>query len=200
MKKYISIVIFTLLAVVSVRAEGGSSQAAGRFLGLNGTVGAAFSYYTNPDYHTDGFRPGIKIGVDCAYPVGDRFAVGFYTTLGGGPVFSRRVAKADKDTYHNGPLPGFDLKVGLLALVGDLSDKPFIIGLAPCSGFGMCNPVIYLPIEARFGRVVGKRLYVTGNLAVGAPLGYKDGTEHYLFIEPSISLGFNFGPRKKNRQ
>ncbi len=179
---------------------GQAPQGRNRFLGINGTVGAAIPYYQNPDYYVIGARPEIKLGVDCAYPIGSRFALGLYASIGGGPVFSQRVTKPEKEVYKNGNVPGFDLKLGLLALVGDLNENPYIFGVAPCTGFGMCNPAIYLPVEVRFGRLLGRRLYVTGNLAVGVPLGYNDGTEHYLFIEPTLSVGFNFGPRKKARK
>ena len=206
MKKVIILLSALSLAILTATTvhAGGTyvppAQGRDRFLGINGTVGAAVPYYQNPDYYVIGTRPGIKLGVDCAYPIGSRFALGLYASIGGGPVFSQRVTKPEKEVYKNGNVPGFDLKLGLLALVGDLNENPYIFGVAPCTGFGMCNPTIYLPVEVRFGRLLGRRLYVTGNLAVGVPLGYNDGTEHYLFLEPSLSVGFNFGPRKKNRQ
>lgn len=44
----------------------------------------------------------------------------------------------------------------------------------------------------------GKEL--AGNLTVGVPLAYHDGTESYYFIEPAVSIGYNFGPRKRDRK
>ena len=203
MKKVIILLSALSLAILTATTAhaggnyGQPTQGRDRFLGINGTVGVAVPYYQNPDYYVSGARPEIKLGVDCAYPVGDRFSLGLYASIGGGPVFSQRVSKLDKEVYKNGNVPGFDLKLGLLALVGNINENPYILGVAPCTGFGMCNPTIYLPVEVRFGRLLGQRLYVTGNLAVGVPLGYNDGSESYLFIEPTLSVGFNFGPRQK---
>ena len=194
MKKFI-ILIAIIALTIPARAQDSSRP---RFLGLGATVSAPISFYKNSDYRVEGYSAAVAIGVDYAKPVSDRFAIGMYASLGGGPVFSRRVYSSDGYVDRNGILPGFELKAGILMLVGDVSDKPFILGVAPCTGFGMCNPTIYLPAEIRFGRLLTNKFYVTGNLGFGIPLGYNDGTETYFFIHPGITLGCNFGP-KRNR-
>ena len=190
-------VIALLSSAVGISARAGDDSDGGRprFLGLGGTLGAPVAWYQNPDYHVVGCGVAMKIGVDFAHPVSDKFAVGVYAAIGGGPVFSKRVSGDFED--RNGVLPGIDVKVGLLMLVGDVCDRPFIIGVAPATGFGMCNPLIYLPAELRFGRLLSRHLYITGNLTTGVPLGYNDGTELSIFVEPSLTIGYNFGPKRR---
>lgn len=75
-------------------------------------------------------------------------------------------------------------------MAGNVIDKPYIIGIAPCTGFCFCNPSIYLLAEVRFGRQITKDLYLTGNMVIGVPLGYNDGTEHspYSRIESHVGI------------
>lgn len=188
--------IFILTALIAVQAwAGGAYRKDGgqnRFLGLSITASAPVSLYSNPDYRAQGFGAEALIGVDYAHRVTDRFSLGFYTMIGGGPVFSRRIYADDNSVDWNSMKPGINLKAGLLMMVGNVDDKPYIIGIAPCTGFCFCNPSIYLPAEVRFGRQLTKGLYLTGNMAIGVPLGYNDGTEHSLIFEPSLTLGFKF--------
>lgn len=76
---------------------------------------------------------------------------------------------------RNGIMPGFEIKAGILMLVGDVRENPFIIGVTPFTGFGICNPAIYIPAEIRFGRLLTRHFYLTGNLGLGIPLGYNFG-------------------------
>ena len=163
-----------------------------RFLGLGITASAPIALFSSPDYGAQGFGAEALLGVDYAHRVTDSFALGFYAMIGGGPVFSRRTYADDNSVDWNRAKPGINLKAGLLMLAGDINDKPYIIGVAPCSGFCFCNPAVYLPAEVRFGRVVTKGLYLTGNLAIGVPLGYNDGIAHTFIAEPSLTLGFKF--------
>lgn len=201
MKKIFLLSVLAFLTASAFARTGDDwTEGPNRFLGLNATITSPIAGYHNPDYRVEAYGSEIKIGVDCAYRIADRFALGFYVAIGGGPVFSKRVWASDNFVDPNGIKPGFDLRAGVLMLVGDLAEKPFIIGVAPCTGFGMFNPNIYLPVEARFGRELGKGFYLTGNLTVGVPLAYHDGTESYYFIEPAVSIGYNFGPRKRDRK
>ncbi|MBO4535615.1 MAG: hypothetical protein J5702_00260 [Bacteroidales bacterium] len=190
MKKLLIIFLAALLAAPAWAR--GASEKENRFLGLSVTASAPIALYSNPDYHTQGFGAEALIGVDYAHRLTDRFALGFYAMIGGGPVFSRHIYADDNSVDWNSAKPGINLKAGLLMLAGDILDKPYIIGIAPCTGFCFCNPSIYLPAEVRFGRMITKGLYLTGNVAFGLPLGYNDGTEHNLIFEPSLTLGFKF--------
>lgn len=180
------------------------------FLGLNGTIGIpigiptsyassySYSYY---DPYTDSYTYqnsynysnamcvgiNIKLGLDFAYPVADRFAIGFYTMIGGGPSFNLERS----ELFAEG---GMDFKVGLLMLAGDISDRPFIIGFAPCTGFAMDNSNTYVPLELRFGRITKEHLYITGNLTFGVPLSGG------FMIEPAISIGYHFGDKLKTKR
>lgn len=158
------------------------------FVGLNLTVGVPMTMYYGWGTYIDDFGAGIspKIGVDFAWPLSDKFAIGFY--MNGGSNY------AWNDQYYNSRWHfsmfsfGFDVKIGLLMLAGDINTRPFIIGIAPCTGFNATTDwQIFLPIELRFGRVLGKRFYITGNLNMGIPL---DGT---FMIEPGVALGWRLG-------
>lgn len=145
-----------------------TTQKTGRkaFVGLNFTLGFQFGYE---------WCVSPKLGVDIAWPVSDRFAIGLY--FNGGPLL---------DVWYSGYPNVFDVKVGVFMLVGDINNKPFIIGIAPCTGFGMNDWASYLPFELRFGRVLSKRFYITGNLNIGIPIS------HYM-IEPSVTFGWRIG-------
>ena len=134
------------------------------FVGLNFTLGFQF---------LDGFAISPKLGLDVAWPISDRFALGFYTNFG-------------PSLYYGYEFGGYNFKVGALMLVGDLRNKPFIIGFAPCTGIDMSDGV-YLPLELRFGRVVGKRFYITGNLNYGVPI------DSYMMWEVGLTFGWRLG-------
>ncbi len=181
------------------------------FYGINFTLGVpmvfAEDYYSGngTSYSSSFYQPSysdsesylgvggnVKLGLDMAWPVSDKFAVGTYMNIGGG------------GTSVGG---SFDFKVGLLMLFGNQNDRPFIFGLAPCTGIGWTGCYseyywnnyygsyivdsewnnLYLPIELRLGRVLKKHFYITGNLNLGIPL---DGG---MTVEPGISIGYRFG-------
>lgn len=149
------------------------------FVGLNGTVGL-------PMYENSFFGVGLnmKVGVDFAYPVTDKFAIGLYLNMGGGFGSAR----------YGGVDGSFDFKTGLLMLAGDVNDRPFIIGVSPFLGFGFMPNVEYLPFELRFGRIIKKHLYITGNLNIGIPLNGG------FMVEPSVSIGYHFGDKLKAKR
>ena len=161
------------------------------FIGLNITFAMPMTmyYYFSQSYY-DYFGIGIspKLGMDFAWPVSDKFALGFY--MNAGPNFTWNDAwrvgyyGSSYATHYN---IGYDVKIGLLMLAGDINNRPFIIGLAPCTGFKMTTDQTYLPLELRFGKVLGKGFYVTGNLNMGIPI---DGS---FMIEPGIALGWRLG-------
>ena len=138
-----------------------------------------------------GIGVNLKFGIDFAYPITDKFGMGAYMNIGGGPGFS-----LDGSAFIGGNV---DFKVGLLMLAGDVNDRPFIIGLAPCTGFGMAitgtaAEVDYVPFEIRFGRVTKKHLYVTANVNIGVPI------EGIVMIEPGMTIGYHFGDKLKTKR
>ncbi|MBQ4018702.1 MAG: VWA domain-containing protein [Paludibacteraceae bacterium] len=128
----------------------------------------------------------FQLGFDFAYPLSDRFAIGFYTGLGGG--------FAGGSSYFGG---AFKWSVGLLMEMGDLNDRPFLLGVSPCLGFGFINDntsmngTAYVPVELRFGRVFSNNMYITGDVTVGVPL------YGAFVVEPAVRIGYNFGHNVK---
>lgn len=179
------------------------------FVGVNVTLGVPMTmgYYNAWEtvwgygYDDYDFGKGIspKLGLDIVWPVSDKFAIGLYFNIGYTFTWCHEgiydyynpdyVGEYDGGfrTYTILTHHGFDMKIGFLMLAGNLSNRPFIIGIAPCSGFNYTSDQVFLPLEFRFGRVLGKRFYITGNLNMGIPI---DGT---FMIEPSISLGWRLG-------
>ena len=176
------------------------------FVGFNITLGMPMTmpyYYDYTPYYSEYYEYekgylGIggcpKLGLDISWPLSDKFAIGFY--INGGPNFTlNRFTGCWYDQYYDEYNPyyysrldiGFDVKVGILMLVGDVTNRPFIIGASPCTGFNLTNEWANLPLELRFGRVLGERFYITGNLNLGIPLGGP------LMIEPGIALGWRLG-------
>lgn len=161
------------------------------FLGLNGTIGLPMGsgrYYSSSyggySYNFV-FSLNLDFGLDFAYPVADKFAIGFYTKLGSGFGVGAE--------YGIGG--SFDFKFGLLMLAGNVNERPFIIGLSPCIGFGtVAFEEYYLPFELRFGRVLPKHFYITGNINFGVPLS------DCSIVEPSITLGYHFGDKIKSKR
>ena len=186
MKKTILILLMALVGGVSALAQDGRPI----FLGLNGTAGFPFNTRMKDDamepYRENAIGFGVKAGLDFAYPITDNFALGAYIAIGSGPSF---IFRSTEEGMHDISCV-FDATAGLLMLAGNLREQPFIIGVAPLTGFGYCDRE-YLPVEVRFGRLLKNDFYITGNLLFGVPpvLG--------IMFEPSISLGFNFGPRLK---
>ena len=136
--------------------------------------------------YANGAGLDFQIGFDFAYPLTDRFAIGFYTSLGGG------FTGGEIDYYYNNYsyLGGmFKFTAGLLMEMGDLNDRPFLLGISPCAGICLTGGGVYLPLEVRFGRVFSNNMYIVGNLTCG----FLDG----CYLEPTIHVGYNFGHKVK---
>ena len=129
----------------------------------------------------------LNIGYDCAYPVNDQLAVGFYLT-GGGGFWGEFKKYSNVDHCH----AVFRLTAGLQMTFGDLQDKPWLIGVAPCTGFGLYDTDLVLPVEVRFGKYITDRWYIMGELTYHASLANETAT-----LEPAIRVGYNFGRKQK---
>ena len=137
-----------------------------------------------------GMGATLNIGYDCAYPVNDHFALGFYLT-GGGGFWGEYRKYSDVDHLH----VVFRLTAGLMMQIGDLTARPYLLGIAPCTGFGLYDMDMVLPVEVRFGRYVSDRWYIMGELTYHASLANETAT-----IEPAIRVGYNFGRKSKMRK
>lgn len=202
MTRKLSILIFfvSILFAGTARAQDSGRN---QFLGVGGTLGVPMGWTTvdGATCHNYGLTAGT--GLDWAHPVADRFAVGMYFTLGIGPNFF----KDPTPPNEVGQNIAVNFRAGILMLVGDVNKNPFIIGLAPLTGLvvdGNTAPYDFMgsPLEVRFGRLLNKNLYITGNLTWFCPtlvygLVEPEKDFNYFFFEPSITLGFNFGPRLK---
>ena len=67
-------------------------------------------------------------------------------------------------------------------------NKPWLVGVAPCTGFGLYDLDMVLPVEVRFGKFITDRWYILGELTYHASLANETAT-----IEPAIRVGYNFG-------
>lgn len=125
----------------------------------------------------------VHIGYDCAYPVNDKFAMGFYVNAGGGFVAEWK-KYSDYDHYH----VMVRLSAGLMMRIGEADKKPFLLGIAPCTGMGFYDMDLVLPLEVRFGRFLTDRWYLMGELTYGVSLAGETAC-----LEPAIRVGYNFG-------
>ena len=128
-----------------------------------------------------------NIGYDSAYPINDQFALGFYLT-GGGGFWGEFKQYSKEDHFH----VVFRLTAGLQMAFGDIQNKPWLIGVAPCTGFGLYDMDMVLPVEVRFGKYITDRWYLMGELTYHVSLANETAV-----LEPSIRVGYNFGRRKK---
>lgn len=129
----------------------------------------------------------FNIGYDCAYPINDKFALGFYLT-GGGGFWGEFKKYSNIDHFH----PVFRLTAGLMMQIGDPKDTPWLVGAAPCTGFGMYDLDMVLPIEVRFGKFLTDHWYIMGDLTYHVSLAGETAC-----IEPAVRVGYNFGRKVK---
>lgn len=129
----------------------------------------------------------LNIGYDCAYRVKDNFYMGFYLT-GGGGFWGEFKQYSTVDHFH----PVFRLTAGLMMKIGDPADKPYLLGIAPFTGFGMYDLDMTLPVEVRFGKYITDRWYIMGELTYHVSLAKETAT-----LEPAIRIGYNFGRKAK---
>ena len=137
-----------------------------------------------------GMGATLNIGYDCAYPINDRFAMGFYLT-GACGFWGEFKQYSTVDHTH----VVFRLTAGLMMQFGDLQNKPWLIGVAPCTGFGLYDVDMVLPVEVRFGKYLTDRWYIFGELTYHASLAKETAT-----IEPAIRVGYNFGRKIKAKK
>lgn len=150
------------------------------------------------DYYGD-FGAGLdfQLGFDFAYPFTERFAFGAYFSIGGGFMGGSRYYYGEYlgdyydehlGDYYYEYLDGmFKFSIGLLMEIGDLDERPFIMGISPCLGFGLSGPIAFVPLEFRFGRAFRNNMYILGEATFGVPLGGR------FYFEPTIRVGYNFG-------
>lgn len=129
----------------------------------------------------------LNLGYDRTYPIQDNFAMGFYIT-GGGGLWSEYKRYSNVDNNHF----TFRLTAGLMMAIGDNDKRPFLIGVAPCTGLGLYDTDIVLPLELRFGRYITDRWYIMGEITYHYSLSRETST-----IEPAIRVGYNFGRKIK---
>lgn len=79
--------------------------------------------------------------------------------------------------------------------IGDLKNRPWLLGVAPCTGFGLYDMDMTLPVEVRFGKFLTDRWYLMGELNYHASIGSETAC-----IEPAIRVGYNFGRPVKNKK
>lgn len=131
----------------------------------------------------------LHLSYDFARPLSDKFALGFYVSGAGGFLGAFKPYN-EYDRFYS------DLKVsaGVLVEFGDLEDKPWMLAFSPCVGFGLVDMDMVLPIEFRFGRMLGKNWYIMGQFDYYFSTG-----DETICIEPSVIFGYNFGrkPREK---
>lgn len=181
MRKYIILVIALIISALTFAQEQPTRDYK-TLKGLSFGVGLPFEMRDLP-----GSGITFNIGYDCAYPINDQLAIGFYLT-GGGGFWGEFKKYSDVDHFH----PVFRLTAGLQMAFGDLQDKPWLIGAAPFIGFGLYDMDMVLPVEVRFGKYITKRWYIMGELTYHVSLAGETAT-----LEPAIRVGYNFGRKQK---
>ena len=134
-----------------------------------------------------GMGLSFNVGYDCAYPLNDQLALGFYLNGGGG--FWGEFKKYSKDDHMH---VAFRLNAGLLLRIEDGNQLPWMVGVAPCTGFGLYDMDMTLPIEVRFGKYLTDRWYIMGQLTYHVSLANETAC-----LEPAVRVGYNFGRKVK---
>ena len=173
--------ILALALIISILSYAQNSERT-RLKGLNFGVGIPIECY---DLKAAG--TSLHIGGDFAYPISDKFAMGFYISGGGGFLGSFKPYN-EYDKFYT----AIKVSAGLLMEFGDLNDKPYIVGIGPGTGLGYVDMDLVLPIELRFGRMFSNHWYVMGELVYGISLA-----KETRYFEPAIRVGYNFGHKAK---
>ena len=181
MRKSIILVIALTVSVMTFAQEKPARDYA-TLKGLSWGVGLPFEMRDLP-----GAGLTLNIGYDCAYRVKDDFYMGFYLTSGGG-FWGEFKKFSDIDHYH----AVFRLTAGLQMMFGDIQNKPWLIGVAPFTGFGLYDMDMVLPVEVRFGKYITDRWYLMGELTYHVSLAQETSC-----IEPAIRVGYYFGRKQK---
>ena len=183
MKKIVFYVLTVLCSLTALGAEKAPRDYT-VLKGLDVAVGVPNEYR---DLEASGLN--IHIGYDCAYPITEKFGLGFY--LSGGAGFIGEWVKYSKyDHYHT----MLKLSAGVMMRIGNPEKRPFLVGFAPCTGMGFYDMDLILPIEGRFGGFITDRWYLMCELIYGYSLA-----EETACLEPAIRVGYNFG-RKISRK
>lgn len=182
MKKYILFVLALTVSVMTLAQDNQPARDYSTLKGLSFGVGLPLECRDLP-----GAGLTFNLGYDCAYPVNDRLALGFYLT-GGGGFWGEYKQYSTVDHTH----VTFRLAAGLMMQIGDPKDKPWLVGVAPCTGFGLYDMDMVLPVEVRFGKFITDRWYIMGGLTYHISLANETAT-----IEPAIRVGYNFGRKEK---
>lgn len=183
MRRQIATVIVLMLSI-STFAQSKAERDYTTLKGLSLGIGVPFECRDLP-----GAGLTLNIGYDKTYPINNHFAMGFYLTGGGGFWGEYKKDGAD-DHLHS----AFRLTGGLMMQIGNLSNKPYLVGVAPCTGFGLYDLDLVLPVEVRFGKYITDRWYVMGELTYHLSL-----SDETLCFEPAIRIGYNFGRKVKKK-
>ncbi|MBO4370450.1 MAG: hypothetical protein J5808_03705 [Paludibacteraceae bacterium] len=177
MKKIISIAI-ALICSWAAFAEDAASWSSPSLKAIDFGIGIPVECY---DLQAAGLN--LHLGFDRSYPLNERLAVGFYLSAAGGfmGAFDQSVRY---DNYHS----VLQFNAGLLVEFGDLNKQPYILAVSPCTGFGLVDMDMVLPLEIRFGRMLSQHWYLTGGLTYGISLANET-----RYWEPAIHIGYNFG-------
>lgn len=178
------IFILALTLIISTITFAQNSERT-RLKGFNMGVGIPIECY---DLKAAGTT--LHLGGDFAYPISDKFAMGFYISGGGGFLGSFKPYN-EYDKFY----AVIKLSAGLLMEFGDLNNKPYLIGIGPGTGLGYVDMDLVLPIEFRFGRVFANNWYVMGEITYGYSLANET-----RYFEPSIRVGYNFGHKARARK
>ena len=177
--------IIFILAILSSIATFAQERDMRVMKGLSWSIGLPIECRDLP-----GMGLTANIGYDATWAVNDRLAMGFYLT-GGGGFWGEFKQYSTVDHFH----PVFRLTAGLLMQIGDLQNKPWLLGVAPCTGFGLYDLDMVLPVELRFGKFITDRWYIMGELTYHVSLANETAT-----IEPAIRVGYNFGRKIKAKK
>lgn len=131
-----------------------------------------------------------NIGYDRTWRVNENFGLGLFLTAGGG-LWSEFKRYSDVDNEH----VVFRLAAGLMMQIGDPANKPWLVGVTPCTGFGLYDLDMVLPVEVRFGKYITDRWYLMGSLTYHISLAGETAC-----IEPAIRAGYNFGHKPKSKK
>lgn len=179
------ILAFALICTISVLAQDELPRDFKTMKALSWSLGLPVECRDLP-----GLGNSVNIGYDCAYPINDHFALGFYIN-GGIGYWSEFKEYSKEDNDHI----SFRLNAGLMMKIGDLEKRPFLLGVSPCTGFGLYDLDMVLPVEVRFGRYLTDRWYLMGELTYHISLANETAV-----IEPAIRAGFNFGRKPKSKK
>ncbi len=180
MRRHLVIAIALVLSAVACAQK--TERDYSTLKGISFGVGIPFECRDLP-----GAGATLNVGFDRTYRMTGRWALGFYLT-GGGGFWGEYKKFSDDDHLH----VAFRLAAGIMMQIGDLSGKPYLVGIAPCTGFGFYDMDLVLPVELRFGRYLTNRWYLMGELTYHVSLANETAC-----IEPAIRIGYNFGRKVK---